>query len=209
VRTNLSSSRQESIIQGAIALIHAQGFPAFSYGDLAKQLSISKGVLTYHYAHKLLLTDAVVEYIIADYSRHILFALDGQQDPVAIMHGYIRAVLTYTFQHPVYISVLMEVGSTARNADGSLRYGSHFRQQALDGISELLQQGQAADVFGQCDIPMTAVLIKGTLDEYVRCRFDASDIMLHGERHIEQDIDAIIGIIDDLILKNKEGIVSR
>ena len=104
-RNTLSRAR---VIDGALALIDANGLDAVTMPALAKQLGVGTMSLYRHVADKNDLVNAVAERVLGD-----VRVPDGQADDwEGRVVGYLRALRDAAVAHPALASILAERGLT-------------------------------------------------------------------------------------------------
>jgi TetR/AcrR family transcriptional regulator, transcriptional repressor of bet genes len=187
VRTNHNrhDGRRAAIISCAIRQL-GNGYDQVSVGSIARELNVSKGVLTYHFPHKRQLMEAVVEEIILAYAAYIeQQGQDTSESIVARLQTYISTTLGYMYEHNEELVALLEIGDHLRGGNGQL-YGRPFQDEALNVLRTILEHGQENGEFGSFDVATMALVIKGALDAHLRSWHDTDRAAVDLETVIDQ-----------------------
>lgn len=84
-RTSVEALRRGEIIDGAIALIAREGYQAVTMRGLAGELGVSTGTITHWFATKDQVLGAALDEAAARVERRIEAALDGVEEPEAVL----------------------------------------------------------------------------------------------------------------------------
>jgi TetR/AcrR family transcriptional regulator, fatty acid metabolism regulator protein len=162
--TFIEETRRKQIIDSAIQIIARNGFQNTSLDDIAENVNVSKGVITYHFASKTDLIHSILQFIIEDIRSNRLPCLQKQLTALEKLRAYIRADFDYFKNHPDTIITLVELW-------GSL--GSRQEKQAFEKatyvpgrtlLQEILSDGQSSGEFGKIDPYSSACVLQGAID---------------------------------------------
>jgi AcrR family transcriptional regulator len=132
--------------------------------EIAKRAGVSKGVVSYYFAGKDELLGQVLLDVYTRAGAAIAERIGDEQDPAAVVHGYIEANLAFLAEHPADIRAVVEVAANARRPDGTLRFAPQGEDPVLAHLEQLLRGGQAAGAFRDFDTRSLAILIRGAID---------------------------------------------
>lgn len=163
-RTFTEEARRAQIIGCAIEALAEVGFGGASLAEIARRAGVSKGVVSYYFDGK----DDLLGHVLLDvYTRAgaaIAERIAGDEDPSAVVRGYIEANLEFLGEHPADVAAVVEVASNARRPDGSLRFAPQGEDPVLAHLEQLLRDGQASGDFADFDARSLAILIRGAID---------------------------------------------
>lgn len=171
---------QKKILETACSLLAKYGYPNFSYGLIAENMQISKGLIAYHFPQKsAIFQSIVVNYFtkIADYLEQII---DINESATTILSEYISGVFQYVQEHKIQTLAVMEIISNDRTENGELIYNS---SEGIDEpILKILQYGQESNEFFNFDTYIMAKLIRSLIDvgsyEIAHNRYEKEDYFI-------------------------------
>ena len=146
------------------------GYAQTSFAKVAERASISKSVISYHFAGKDELLEQVVKSVYADGARYMLPRIRTQRSAQAVLSTYLRSNLEFIRDHRRDIDAVSEIFFNVRGADGSRRFagGPGGMETAVKPLQEILQRGQAEGDFADFDTRTMAWAIRNLVDGVAR-----------------------------------------
>ncbi|MGH2507076.1 MAG: TetR/AcrR family transcriptional regulator [Ktedonobacteraceae bacterium] len=157
-------ARRQQIIEATIQTIAKLGYVQASLAGIAKEIGVSKGVISYHFVSK----DDLIEQVIATLQARSTVYLQSQVDVQTSARDKLRACIEASFDfaqahrdHMVaLVALLVSFGSSeARQRFYASGYGPARRY--LEAILEL---GQQTGEFRSLSTPTLATLILSSVD---------------------------------------------
>lgn len=161
--TFTQNARRVQLVDCAIASISELGYQRTSVAEVARRAGVSKGVVTYHFAARDDLINAVVAEIFDSVTTHVGGRLE-QVPARSFVEVYIGAWVDYYRTHRDYMLAVAEIWTSFRNVDGRPYFGVETIEPELAGVQQALAAGQAEGRLGQFSTRVMAVSIKGALD---------------------------------------------
>lgn len=101
---------KQRIISQAISLFNRHGVANVSVADLSKALNISKGNLTYHFANKSLILEAVFDHLVADINVHVdEFKQNDSGSLVADYYQLLMQTRAFVQQYSFFYTDILEI----------------------------------------------------------------------------------------------------
>ncbi len=157
--------RREQIIQATIQCLARDGYARLTMKTLAREATVSQGILHYYFEDKATILVAVLETVTAELDQRIAQAQAGDNNTPgqrlrAIIHTCLATTQTYPELWRVYIQLWGEMMHNERllaiNADLYVR----TRRQ----VTALLTLGIRAGAFRSVDVTQAAAVIVGLID---------------------------------------------
>ena len=158
--TLTEQARRTQIVAAAIETIAELGYTRASFAQIAKRAGLSStGLISYHFASKKDLDWEIVKEIYGRLTRHMTEAMAGVPDPQAALVAYIEGLIGFMKRDPAALQAMMGIV-----LHGGLGYDADSEREAVSGIGEILQWGQAEGVFRDFDVQVMATTIQRSLD---------------------------------------------
>ena len=158
--TITEQARRAQIVAAAITTMSECGYPKASFAQIVKRAGLSStGLISYHFASKRDLDQAIVADVIGRLGEHMYLALRESVDATAALHNYILGLIDFMRVEAPSMQALLGVFM-----NGGFDYTAESEQQATGGIADILQRGQAEGVFRDFDIAVMASTIQRSLD---------------------------------------------
>ncbi len=106
VKTSIIQNTKELIIKKASELFADSGYLGVSMEDIAKQLSITKAALYYHFTGKEQLYSSVLDDVYSSMNKK-LNAVNTEQDSLKVLEDYIKFYIDFTLQEKTLLKVLL------------------------------------------------------------------------------------------------------
>lgn len=171
-RTITEEARRAQILRHAIDVVVDRGYAGASLNRIAAHTGISKGLISYHFAGKADLLEALVSDVFA---RGAEFAVRTWPDELGesaradhALSAYLEANLTFIARHPRDVSAVMEVVRNHRDAEGGLVFDAARESKTLEPLVQIFQEGQAAGVFREFDPRVMAIAVRRVIDGFSR-----------------------------------------
>ncbi|MHA7985104.1 TetR/AcrR family transcriptional regulator [Rathayibacter sp. CAU 1779] len=159
-----AAARREQMTRAAIDVLASEGYSATSLGAIADRIGVSKSVISYHFAGKAELLQAVVQSVLADAEAWMTPRIAGAATYRDALHAYISANVSYLDTHRTEIFALTEVLANARATPGVPEIFRTSQSEAADGLTKLFAGGHAAGEFGDAPARMLARALRATID---------------------------------------------
>lgn len=154
----------EQLLDTSSELLASYGYAAFSYGLLANRLSISKGLINYHFPRKSMIFRRLVERYFEQAADFLTDAIPKEGTAFDLLRAYVSGCLRYVQENRVSTLAVLEIISNARNDDGSLIYASD--RGLAQPIVSILTYGQETGEFLPFDCPFMAQIIRDLIDSF-------------------------------------------
>lgn len=163
-RTFIEEARRAQIIGAAIGTIAEVGYSQASLARIAARASISKGVISYHFAGKDELMDQVVVQVYTAVAEFVTERVTLQPDARSGLRAYVLAVAEYMHGHREQLLALSGIFTGARTPKGEPRYGVAAAETTYQALEELLRRGQESGEFRGFDRRVLAVSMQASID---------------------------------------------
>jgi len=160
--------RRDQLIQAAIDAIAEVGFPRTSVAEVARRAGVSKGVITYHFAAKDDLIQAVIADVLASMTEYIEPRLEAAEPlvyPERFIAPYITTWIEYYRTHAREVLALVRIYNAFRDETGRPSPAFDVRAGEIVTIARILEAGQARGGLGDFDARTMAAVMKAALDD--------------------------------------------
>lgn len=162
--TFIQASRRKQILDGAIETLAEVGFAQASLARIAKELGVSKGVISYHFESKDALMIKVVEHCFEGMIEAVvpkILAAESTIDGIRVHH---HELALYALDHRSMLIALGEVAGNLRRADGRLHYGAESNEALYPGLEQMYRHGQQTGELREFDVRVMAITQQASLD---------------------------------------------
>ena len=166
-RSFIEEARHLQIIEAAIDVIAAVGYPQASLAKIAEHASISTSLILYHFKDKDALMAAVLGTIVAEWEAPALQAMQQHTSSAAKLSSYIEARLVYIGTRPKQSIVMVELLFLTRLADNKQSYRTEENGFELGDLETLLVEGQQNGEFKAFNSEHMAMMIRSTIDQFL------------------------------------------
>lgn len=164
-RTFIDAARRAQIVAAAIETIADVGYGHASLARIAERLSISKGVISYHFAGKEELVREVIAEVYAAAGVFIGPRIEAALSAPAKLAAYIEAEIEFLRAYPAHLRAAVEIFSNFRTPEGRLHYnGASEEEPRLALVEAILQAGQESGEFRPFSVRVMSVAIVGAID---------------------------------------------
>jgi len=160
--------RRDQLIQAAIDAIVDVGFPRASVAEVARRADVSKGVVTYHFAAKNDLIQAVIADVLTSMKEYIEPRLEAAEPlvfPERFIAPYITTWVGYFRTHTREVLALVRIYNAFRDETGRPDQAFDVRADEIAAIAQILENGQARGGLGDFDAVTMAAVMKAALDD--------------------------------------------
>jgi AcrR family transcriptional regulator len=194
-QTFTESARRAQIVDCAIAVVSRHGYAGASLSRVAELAGISKGVITYHFASKAEILEAVVAEVFA---RGAAYARanwpDGfteDSEPRQMLRAYLESNLAYIAAHPEQVNAVVEIARGHRDSAGSLVFGSDWEEREVFGLlEEVFRAGQQSGQFREFSPRVMAVAVRRVIDGFTY------QVLAHPETDTDAFIREVVELFD-------------
>lgn len=164
-RTFIEQARRRQMIECAAQEIAENGYGAASLVAIARRAGVSRGVISYHFANRDDLFDAVVATFYADAAAYIIPRMAEHDGVRTQLSAFIQANLDYLAEHPVEVRAASEIAANHRLATGErLEEVRPEPAAGRAGLIDLLAQGQATGELRSFDTNAMAIAMRHAID---------------------------------------------
>ncbi|WP_167131355.1 TetR/AcrR family transcriptional regulator [Paramicrobacterium chengjingii] len=164
--TFIQRTRRTQLVECAIAVLADDGYAQASLSRIAKRADVTRGAISYHFADRDELLDAVVAEVYRIATEQLQPKIEAQSTTVQAIRTFIVGSTEFYRDFPSQMAALHEIVSHARGDDGSVRHTEQKRanEQELSALGVLLERGKAAGEFRDFSTPIMARTIRSALD---------------------------------------------
>lgn len=161
----IEEARKKQIIEAAILVLANEGYARASLSRIAARAGISKSVITYHFAGKDEMFEAVFTHVADAAGAYMTPFLEQAGDPAEQIAAYIRHQIAYMGDHR---DELLAIGTLALNhggASGTPNYIARSAEEEHAILTSLVAAGQrTGQIRGDLDAQFIAGLISKTVE---------------------------------------------
>jgi len=163
--------RRDQLVECAIGSIAEVGFARASVAEVARRAGVSKGVVTYHFAAKDDLIQAVIADVLASMEAHLeprWRAADPAQFPERFIAPYLTSWIDYIRSHSRSVLALVRIYNAFRDESGRpTAFDEAFKARANEIVlvAQILSRAQARGALGSFDARVVAAAMKAALDD--------------------------------------------
>jgi AcrR family transcriptional regulator len=184
----IEQARRTQIIACAIETIAELGYAQASLAQIGQRAGISKGVISYHFASKEALIQAVLKDVLDRFATFVL-ARVPDEEPWEALRGFLLANADFLKAHRAQLMSLFEIVHHAHDLD----LDGYDRERDVQRIATLLAEGQRRGVFRTCDVMITASSILTLRDSLIAQSAKCADLDI--DRYVQE----LITLIDHAI----------
>jgi len=157
-------ARRKQIIECAITAIAELGYAQASLAQIAKRAGVSTGVISYYFAGKDELIDAVIHHVYATGEAIVRPRASNQPTERASLRGFIEGSVDFVRTHPNYMRAVKNISrGGAAPADGLL-LDRPIDEPRRSGLQRIFEQGQGNGEFRAFSPRVMAVTLVEAID---------------------------------------------
>jgi len=154
--------RRAQILRAARGIVAERGVGALTFGALERELAFTRGVITYHFANKDEIVDALLDDAIAEIAEVTLATVGAGVTPVeklgGAVGGMVRGFLTKPEAARVLLSFWGRLPADARAAAKNAALFRRWRDKSASLVHHLQKTGAARS---DCDVDAVAAHMVG------------------------------------------------
>jgi TetR/AcrR family transcriptional regulator, fatty acid metabolism regulator protein len=163
-RSFIEEARRRQIVDAAIETIAEVGFSGASLNVVARRAGVSKGIISYHFGSKQALLEQIVIDVYTAGATEMIPRIQEQPSAPEQLRTYVVANLDYIANNRRAIAVATEVITNLRRPDGRPRFGAEENEWNLQGVEQILREGQRTGRFREFDTRVMALAIRSAID---------------------------------------------
>lgn len=160
--------RRRRIIDAAIDCLGRDGWHRTTLASIAAEAGISRGLISYHFAGRDDLFEAVLETVVvtifAEGSAAMQQRIDDAQTATAKLQAYIEGNLRFIGAHRREMAALGQVMPNLRGKDGALHASPDAEEPIIAGTALLFEHGLNTGEFRAVDARLTAYTLRRCID---------------------------------------------
>lgn len=160
--------RRDQLVECAIDAIAEVGFPRASVAEVARRAGVSKGVVTYHFAAKDDLIQAVIARVLVSMTEFVqprLLAAEPDKFPERFIAPYLTAWVDYYRTYATEVLALVRIYNSFRDEAGRPNPAFDVRADEVVSVERVLRRGQATSKLGSFSPRVIAASMKAVLDD--------------------------------------------
>jgi TetR/AcrR family transcriptional regulator, fatty acid metabolism regulator protein len=177
--TFTEEARRRQIVAAALETIASQGYSQTSIGEIAKQLEVSKGVISYHFASKQELITDLINSILAAQNSAIRTSVEAAEGAPARLRAYITASFAHMAANRSATVALVDLWGSFTSPEARRAFSATAYDPCRAHLMKILRLGQEQGVFGDFDPNVLATTIQAAIDGVMlQWVFDATAVDL-------------------------------
>lgn len=164
MRSFIEEARRAQIVASAVEVIADAGYRNASMARIAAHASISRGLISYHFANKAELITEVITWVYVDGAGFMGPRIEAETTPSGQLRAYISANLEYMRTHPNRMLALVEIFTQAGRDELPQPEDSETTDHVYGPLEELFRSGQAAGAFRNFDTRTMAHAVRNVID---------------------------------------------
>lgn len=160
--------RRRHIIDAAIDCLCRDGWHRTTMAAIAKEAGISRGLISYHFAGRDDLYEAVLESVVSVIFGEGAAAIEPRiasaGTAMDMLQSYIEENLRFIGSHRREMTALTEVMPNLRAKDGTPRFGPDAEEPIIAGTAAVFEYGMATGEFRPIDSRILASALRRCID---------------------------------------------
>lgn len=160
--------RRQRIINAAIDCLARDGWHGTTLGAIAAEAGISRGLISYHFAGRDDLYEAVLESVVETVfgtgSAEMQQEIDAAATARGKLQAYIEGNLRFIGAHRREMAALGQVMPNLRGKDGTPRFSADAEEPIIAATALLFEHGLATGEFRAVDARWTAYTLRRCID---------------------------------------------
>ncbi|MBT2483102.1 MULTISPECIES: TetR/AcrR family transcriptional regulator [unclassified Microbacterium] len=160
--------RRQRIIEAAIECLAREGWNGTKLALVAAEAGISRGLISYHFAGRDDLYEAVLDTVVETIFGEGSAAMQQRIDEASTARGklvaYIEENLRFIGSHRREMAALGQVMPNLRGKDGAPRFDADAEEPVIAGTALLFEYGLSTGEFRGVDARLTAYTLRRCID---------------------------------------------
>lgn len=190
----IEEARRAQLIEAAIETLNEVGYSKTSLAKIAKKAGVSTGLTLYHFKDKHTLMAETLAAIYTGLTTHIIEQLHDIPTARQKIRTYIEVHLAYMGTRPKYFGAMIEL-AFARDLASTHSYHNGDEDEMTHSLEHILLEGQKNGEFKDFDPAMMALMINGTIDQFL------GYLVVRPELNLEAYAQHIISVFEQSIVK--------
>jgi len=165
-RTFTETARRAQIVAAAVDTLAELGYAQTSLARIAERIGVSKGVISYHFASKEELLQAVFADVLARAGAYVRPRVEAESTARGMLRAMIESNVDFMGEYRRDMVALFEVAVNTRRADSSPNpAAAEMSRETAAVTTRLLASGQAKEEFrADFDPRAMAMAIRAAID---------------------------------------------
>jgi AcrR family transcriptional regulator len=168
--TVTEAARREQILAHTVEVIAERGYTGASLNRIAEHIGISKGLISYHFAGKADLLEALVNDVFARGGEYVMErhgdAFGPRGTATEALRAYLEGNLAFIAAHPRDVGAVVEIARNHRDAEGRLVFGAGWEEALYGRLVEIFEAGQDTGEFRPFDPRVMAIAVRRVIDGF-------------------------------------------
>lgn len=160
--------RRRRIVDAAIDCLSHHGWHRTTMASIAREAGISRGLISYHFAGRDDLYEAVLESVVSvvfgEGAATIEPRIASAGTAMDMLRSYIEENLRFIGSHRREMTALTEVIPNLLTKDGTPRFGPDAEEPIIAGTAALFDHGMATGEFRTVDARTLAAALRRCID---------------------------------------------
>ncbi len=164
-RSFTATARRAQIVDATVQILAESGYAQATFSRIAERAGLSSTrLISYHFAGKHDLIDAVVKDVHGAIEAHMIDRMADQPNLRSALGTYISALVEFISTHPAQMQALMTVFLDHRDPAGGPTYDADTDVVVVTPLQEMLLAGQQSGEFRPFDAFVMATTIQRSID---------------------------------------------
>ena len=164
-RSFTATARRAQIVDATVQILAESGYAQTTFIRIAERAGLSSTrLISYHFAGKQDLIDAVVKDVYGAIEAHMIERMADQSDLRSALRTYISALVEFISTHRAQMQALMTVFLDHRDPAGGPTYDADTDVTVVTPLQEILLAGQQSGEFRPFDAFVMATTIQRSID---------------------------------------------
>lgn len=181
----IEQARRAQIITCAIETIAEVGYAQASLARIGQRAKISKGVITYHFASKEELMQAVTDDVLHQFATFVVERITADH-PWEVLREFLLANAEFLKAHRTQLLTLFEIINSVHD----LTLHVYNPKLDIERIAQLLIEGQQQGIFRDFDAQIMATSILALRDSLIAQSAKQADL------YVDHYVQEIIALVD-------------
>ena len=160
----IEEARRRQIVDTAIRTIAARGFAKASLAEIAREAGVSKGVISYHFAGKSELVEAVLARLLREPAEFIKERVGAHDGALEKLTAYIRANFEHMKARRSHYVVLVDLWDNRTESQGDNPFNAGAYEPSRNFLARILDSGQAEGELRALPSKTMASVIQAAID---------------------------------------------